>query len=207
MRQSVAETDLLIRTLAIQYASGEVLEPHSHDWSQLVYASEGVMSVHTHDGTWVVPPHRGVWIPAGVEHSVAMSGAVSMRRLYIPPELVPALPERCSVVAISPLLRQLILHAIARSPLRPGNPEHRRLVDFLLDQLDVLPAVPLELPMPRDTRALRVADRLREQPGEPVPIDQLARAAGASRRTLRRMVHRETGRSLARWRQQARLLQ
>src|SRR5262245_37357549 len=85
MRQTGPSGDLLIRTLAIQYASGTVLEPHTHDWAQLVYASEGVMSVHTGDGTWVVPPHRGVWIPAGVEHSVAMAGEVAMRTLYIPP--------------------------------------------------------------------------------------------------------------------------
>ena len=197
---------LLARTLAVGYASGTVLEHHAHDWAQLVYASEGVMSVHTEEGTWVVPSHRAVWIPARVGHSIAMSGWVSMRTLYLLPGLAGALARRCRVVTVSPLLRHLILHAIAQGVLRREVPEHRRLIAFLLDQLRELPAAPLELPMPRDPRALRVALRLREDPGEPAPPDELARAAGASRRTLERLFQHETGLSLGRWRQQARLL-
>jgi len=197
---------LLVRTLAVGYASGTVLEHHSHDWAQLVYASGGVMSVHTAEGAWVVPSHRAVWIPAGIGHSIAMSGQVSMRTLYIVPELVATLPRRCGVVAVSPLLRELILHSVAQGPLRSDVPEHRRLVEFLLDHLRVLPAVALELPMPRDARALRVAMRLRDDPGCTVPVDTLAREAGASRRTLERMFQSETGMPFGRWRQQARLL-
>lgn len=206
MRQA-SGARLLVRTLAVGCTSGTTLENHSHDWAQLVYASEGVMSVQTEEGTWVVPSHRAVWIPAGICHSIAMSGWVSMRTLYIFPKLVGALPRRCCVVAVAPLLRHLILHIIAQGSLRREVPEHRRMVAFLLDQLRVLPAVPLELPMPRDARALRVALQLREDPGETAPLDKLARAAGASRRALERLFQQETGMSLGRWRQQARLLQ
>jgi AraC-like DNA-binding protein len=205
MRQT-AGTEFILRTLAVGYSSGTLLEPHSHEWAQLVYATEGVMSVDTQDGTWVVPSHRAVWIPARVEHSIAMSGRVSMRTLYFVPDLVDDLPQRCCVVHIPPLLRQLILHAIAKGTLRRDSAEHRRLADFLLDQFRVLPAAPLELPMPRDARAARVARRLRAEPGDPTPIDDLARGAGASRRTLERLFQDETGLSLGRWRQQARLL-
>src|SRR5262249_42161975 len=80
MRQS-AEPELLVRPLAVGYPSATTLERHSHSWAQLVYASEGVMTVQTEEGTWVVPSHRAVWIPAGVAHSIAMSGWVSMRTL------------------------------------------------------------------------------------------------------------------------------
>src|SRR5262245_18713521 len=205
MRQS-ASGGFLIRTLAAGYSSGTVLDDHAHDWAQLVYACEGVMTVQTEDGTWVVPSHRGVWIPGGIQHSVSMSGWVSMRTLYMAPALVRGLPRRCCVFAVPPLLRELILHAVEKGSLRGDVPEHRRLVGFLLDQVRVLPAVPLELPMPRDARALRVAARWREDPGETAPLDQLARAAGASRRTMERLFQQETGMSLGRWRQQARLL-
>jgi AraC-like DNA-binding protein len=206
LRQAAAD-GFLLRSLAMGYAPGTLLEQHSHPWAQLVYASNGVMSVHTDDGAWVVPPHRAVWIPADTVHSVAMSGAVAMRTIYLAPALVRALPRRCCVVAITPLLRELILHAVAQGPLRAGVPEHRRLVEFLLDQLRVIPVVPLELPMPRDPRALRVAVHLRERPGDPERIERLARGAGASRRTLERLFQTETGMSLGRWRNQARLLQ
>jgi len=205
MRQT-AGGELLVRSLAAGYSSGTVLEDHSHAWAQLVYASEGVMSVQTAEGMWVVPSHRAVWIPSGIGHSIAMSGWVSMRTLYLAPQLVRDLPGRCGVVAVSPLLRQLILHATAQGPLRRDVPTHRRLVAFLLDQLRELPAVPLELPMPRDARAMRIAQRLCDDPSDKRPLDHLARAAGASRRTLERLFQKETGMSFGRWRQQARLL-
>jgi AraC-like DNA-binding protein len=198
--------EFLVRTLAVGYPSGAVLERHSHAWAQLVYASDGVMTVSTDEGSWVVPPQRAVWIPAGVRHAVAMSGWVAMRTLYLAPRLLRGLPRRCCVVAVSPLLRELILHTITEGMLRAANGTHRRLAGVLLDQLRVLPAVPLELPMPRDGRALRVARCLQHDPAERATLDELARRAGASRRTLERLFHVETGMSFGRWRQQARLL-
>jgi AraC-like DNA-binding protein len=205
MRQS-PPGHLVVRTLAAGYSSGTVLEHHAHDWAQLVYACEGVMSVRTENGTWVVPSHRGVWIPARVGHSIAMSGWVSMRTLYLAPAVVRDLPSRCCVLPVPPLLRELILHAVAKGPLHRDVPEQRRLIDFLRDQLRTLPVMPLELPMPRDARALRLAQRWQEEPAAVAPLDDLVHTAGASRRTLERIFQRETGMSLGRWRQQARLL-
>lgn len=205
MRQATTDGPIL-RTLAAGYSSGTVLEHHAHDWAQLVYASTGVMSVATEDGTWVVPSHRAVWIPPRIRHSIAMSGRVAMRTLYFRPELIGKLPRRCCVIAVPPLLRELIQHAIALGALRSSEAAHRRFLAFLLDQLAALPAVALELPMPRDARAQRVAHRLQENPAEPATLAELARAAGVSRRTLERLFPAETGLSLGRWRQQARLL-
>ena len=91
-------------------------------------------------------------------------------------------------------------------PLRRDVKEHRRLVDFMLDQLRVLPTLPLELPMPRDPRALRVAVRIRDNPGERVTLAVMTKAAGASHRTLERVFQTDTRMTLGRWRQQARLL-
>ncbi len=188
------------------YPAGARLEPHAHAWGQLVYASEGVMRVDAADGVWIVPSQRAVWIPAGVEHAIAMLGSVSLRTLYLAPALARRLPERCAVVAVSPLLRELILHAVATGPLSRERPEHRRLADFLLDLVRMLPAEPLELPMPRDPRALRAAQALLEASDAQPPVSALARQCGASRRTLERLFRAETGLPLGRWRQQARLL-
>jgi AraC-like DNA-binding protein len=205
-KRQPAPSEFLIRTLAMGYPSGTLLERHAHAWAQLVYGSTGVMTVETDHGTWVVPAQRGVWIPAETGHSIAVAGWVSMRTVYIAPDLTAALPQRCAVLAIPPLLRELILHAVERGPLRRDCAEDRRLVDFLLDQLRVLPVEPLELPMPTDPRALRIALHLRADPGATEPVHTLSRAAGASRRTLERLFLRETGMSFGRWRQQARLL-
>ena len=76
----------------------------------------------------------------------------------------------------------------------------------MLDQLRVLPTLPLELPMPQDPRALRIAIRIRDNPGDRATLADFAKAAGASRRTLERVFSADTRMTLGRWRQQARLL-
>jgi AraC-like DNA-binding protein len=159
------------------------------------------MTVQTDDGTWVVPSHRAVWIPAGIEHSIAMSGHVSMRTLYVVPDLAEQMPDNCCVIIVAPLLRELILHAIANGPLRRDVPEHLRLAGVLRDQLRAVPAAPLDLPMPRDARVQEVAERLRDEPADNTPADSLARTAGASRRTFERIFRKETGMSFGEWRQ------
>ena len=199
------EDQAIIRSLAVSYASGYTLPTHSHDWHQLIFATAGVMNVHTEVGSWVVPPQRAVWVPAGTQHFVEMSGTVSMRTLYFR-QGPRSLPAECSVVHVPPLLRELILHAVRIGMLTRTVPSHRRLAGVILDQVKTLPSVPLQLPMPRDPRARRVTEILLRNPDRSRSLDDLSRAAGASKRTLERIFHSETGMPVGRWRQQLRLL-
>jgi len=201
------QPDVRIRSLAITYSSGYAMPAHRHDWDQLIYASRGVMSVHTATGAWVVPTQRAVWVPAEVEHRIEMSGEVALRTLYLAPGLARAVPQVCSVVNVSPLLRELILHAVELGPLDIDLPEHAHLIGVILDQLAALPAVPLRVPVPSDPRAKRAADWLRAHPAESASLERIARRVGASKRTLERLFLHETGMSLGAWRQQLRLLQ
>ena len=72
-------------------------------------------------------------------------------------------------------------------------PRHRRLVGVLVDQLVALPEAPLQLPLPSSPVARAVADALQADPAYPGDVASLARAAGASRRTVERHFARETG--------------
>jgi AraC-like DNA-binding protein len=172
----------------------------------LVYASRGVMTVVTTVGTWVVPPHRAVWVPSGTEHRIELSGRASLRTLYLAAGL-PGVPPACGAVNVPPLLRELILHIGLRAPLYRRRPEHDRLIGVLVDQVAMLPAAPLQLPLPRDERARALAGLLLGDPADPRPVDDLARGCGASRRTLERLFAAETGMSIGRWRTRARLVE
>lgn len=194
-----AERDAAVTSFARDYGSGDTIAMHAHDRDQLVYASSGVMTVRTGQGTWVTPPQRAVWIPAGIPHAIAMSGHVAMRTLYFRPAFVGGLPRRCCVVGVSNLVRELVLHICAHGADRPVG-------ILLVQQLRALPALALELPMPSDPRARRLADRLATAPGTQTALAPLCRDAGASRRTMERIFLSETGLSLGRWRQQLRLM-
>jgi AraC-like DNA-binding protein len=76
----------------------------------------------------------------------------------------------------------------------------------IADQIKVTSALPLSLPLPRDPRAARLAERLRDDPACALELDALAREAGASARTIQRLFLAETGLRFAEWRQRLRLL-
>jgi AraC-like DNA-binding protein len=206
MRHHRDATEPLVRGYAVTHPSGTIVLPQGAGWDQLVYAARGVMTVHTAAGVWVVPPHRAVWVPAGIEHRIVMSGQVAVRTLYLATELA-ALPAECRAVNVPALLRELILHAVRRSPLDPNVPRQARLLGVLIDELAALPAAPLQLPTPRDARARAVADALAADVGADQPIGVLAAAAGASRRTVERLFATETGMSVGQWRQRCRLVE
>lgn len=163
--------------------------------------------METEQGAWVVPPQRAVWVPAGMSHAVTMTGWVEMRTLYLARAWGRGRPKRCTVVNVSGLLRELILEATARQWLDRRVARDRRLMGVIRDQLEALSAAPLDLPMPRDERAARVAEAVRARPGEPGGIEVLARQAGASKRTIERLFRNETGMTFGQWRRQARLLE
>jgi len=192
------------------YEAGHVITMHRHDRDQLVYASQGVMTVRTGMGAWVIPTHRAVWIPAGIDHSVAMAGKVAMRTLYVRPGLVQHLPHGCCVVNVPPLLRELILHACALAANGEQVAGRLHLWGLVLEQLEAIDALPLQLPALVDARARRVAERLtadmHADPGDEPSIDTVCRLSGASRRTVERLFLRETGMTLGQWRQQCRLM-
>ncbi len=191
--------------LPIDYAHGDVIEPHSHPWHQLTFASQGVFTVRTHEGAWVAPTHRGVWVPASTRHSVEMSGRVSLRALYVAPAVSDLLPLRCCVVNITPLLRELILRVSELKGLDSRIPLHSHLVPVMLDHLQTMESEAIHLPMPRDGRAKRIVSLLQEKSSERRPLTELARAAGGSKRTIERLFKSETGLAFGRWRQQFRL--
>ena len=196
-----------ITTLANDYPGGHEIPLHFHDRDQLVYASRGVMTVRTADGTWVVPTHRAVWIPATVPHSIAMSGTVAMRTLYLKPRMARTLPRGCCVVHVSALLKELILHACTLGALDKAIPWQGHLIHVIVNQLGAIQVVPLQLPNPSDPRALRVATAVMEDPSNRRPLTALCRAAGSSKRTVERLFQKDIGMTFSKWQQQFRLMQ
>jgi AraC-like DNA-binding protein len=196
-----------ISTLSHDYPAGQVIPSHFHDRDQLVYASRGVMTVRTSDGAWVVPTHRAVWIPAGIVHTITMSGIVAMRTLYFRPRLARALPRGCCVINVSPLFKELILHACSLVTLKKTIRLQDHLIDVIIDQLEAIEMMALQLPNPTDPRALRVAAVLLNDPSDRRPLTLLCKVAGASKRTVERLFQEDAGMSFGKWRQQLRLMQ
>jgi AraC-like DNA-binding protein len=194
-----------VTTLTHEFSADHEIPVYTHPEHQLIYACRGVMMVRTDAGTWVVPPQRAVWIPTKTPHGITMYGPVSMRTLYVKPRVVSLSPV-CRVVNVSPLLRELILHACRFPVLRRRVKAQAHLIEMIVDQLKIVETSPLQLINPTDPRASRIADALSSDPSDPRPLADICKLAGASKRTIERLFQSETNLSLGGWRQQLRLL-
>jgi len=126
------------------YPDGAHQPLHRHPEAQLLYAVTGLMRLVTANGAWVIPPTRGVWIAPMIEHEIFMSGEVRMRSLFIAAEHCPANLDNCCVLAITPLLRELILRA-TQNAQHAAKPLIQQL---MLEEIATLENLPLHIPIP-----------------------------------------------------------
>ena len=179
---------------------------HSHRRGQVIYAERGCVSVEVQDTSFVLPPHRAVWVPPETPHAAWYPREVAFRGIFIAPELCGGLPARCTVIQVDPLTRELI-RAATRIPWDyAANGRQARLMRVLIDQLVAMPTAPLALPDGRDARVRSVMRALRSNPADEQPLGHWAAVAGLSERTLARRFLADTGMTFRAWRQQLRLV-
>jgi len=210
MRQTiVAENDPVrgacIATLAHEYPRGSCVANHAHGSDQLVYASSGIMEIASGRNLWVLPPHFGLWIPSRVQHQIRMPEDVSMRTLYLRPGLHSGW-HACTVFHVAPLLRELIFEIVRIRNLRTRNSVERAIRDLLVALLKRATPLPTGVSLPRDPRALAVAQVVVEDPSIRRSLAIMCRDAGVSVRTLQRAFRREVGMDFESWRRQVRLM-
>lgn len=173
---------------------------HAHPRGQLIYASSGVMRVICGRDIWVVPPSQAVWVPPNQEHEVYFPGNVALRSLFVDPSAIAGLPQQCTVLKVTSLLRELILAAVRVGERYEPDGVGWRLMQVLLDELRQAESTPLHLPMAQDERVMRVIEALLQNPGDPRDLRDWGNMAGASSRTLARLFISETGLTFGAWR-------
>lgn len=178
---------------------------HAHDWHQLAYAVEGTLTVSLDRQTLVVSPDQAVWLPTGTSHAVGSLLGAEFRSLWIANEAGGSLPSSPTVLAVSPLLKALIVEAadIDGKHLADGYPD--RIAAMILDQLGRAPKLAAALPLPKDQRLLELCEALYLDPSDERNAQEWARQFGMSLRTLTRRFEAELGMSLRSWKRRLRL--
>lgn len=185
---------------------GYQVQMHTHEWVQFTYASAGIMQVLTDDHSYLLPPQCGMWIPAGVRHTVYSEQVLAFRSLYLGDAVLQGYRRDCAVVQVTPLVRELIDKASGFANDYPEDGPQARLLQVLVDELRELPEAPFSLPLPSDPRLRRITDALQAAPEDGRTIEEWAQQVGASRRTLARLFQAQTQLSFQSWRQRLRLL-
>jgi len=193
-----------VSAMAKAFNDGGEIPLHDHARDQLLYATQGIMRLRTERQAWIVPHDSAVYLPAGTRHAVSMHGDVDMRTLYIDTGKPRRLPPALTVIAVSGLLRELIL-ALSEEPVdyEPGS-RAQQIAELIEVEIGRATALTMNVPLPTDPRLQRVCAQLLADPSDRRTLDAWSDAAGASPRTLARLFERDLGMSFNVWRQRIR---
>ncbi|NRD72526.1 helix-turn-helix transcriptional regulator [Shewanella sp. VB17] len=174
---------------------------HQHHKCQLVLALSGFVKCKIEDAIWMVPPHCAVWIPSQVAHSNHISSNAKVCMLFIDPD-VDGMPEKSCTLSVSPLLRELIIHLSEQEQDYLSHTPTAKLVEVLIDQLQIMPTECFNFPTPTEPRLNTIATQLMDTPADRRCIREWATQYAMSERTFTRLVKQETGLTFGRWRGQ-----
>ncbi len=195
-----------LRSYVEGYPLGGRIPRHSHDRDQLALISESAAVVET-DTVYVVHPLlKGLWLPAGIEHSIYSPRRFYLHALYFEPGTLRTDSDP-QVLGLDNLARELILFLCATPRASERGTRHAHALALLEEILPAAKPESFSLPRPRHERARKLADWFASNPSDARAVEIVAaEIGGASLRTFERMFAEETGLSLAAWRRQSRLL-
>lgn len=182
---------------------GGAFGTHQHPMVQLVWAERGQVEVVSGHSHLVLAPSHGLWIPGGHQHDLRGMAGSEVYCVYLWEEEVEVPWAGPTVLSINAVARALVPH-LAREDLRDLDARHARAT--LLSVLAPAEAESVDLPMPNDERARRLARAVLADPQRPHDLRGWASRLHTSEKTIQRAFDEGTGMSYSRWRTHARLL-
>lgn len=195
-----------ILAYAHNYSHGEVEPPHTHQCAQFLHALNGVIRVDTPSASWVVTTNQGLWIPAGISHSLRITGDVRVRTLFVDPMARADLPNTCVLAKVSSLLTSLIVAAVSLPDIRIAGTREERIFELILDELRLLNPIDFYLPNPTTEALVKLCQNVSERLAHPWTASDAAKFLGQSERTISRRFQQELGLTFTEWLRQRRLL-
>lgn len=195
-----------IHGVELELLLGGNVEQHHHARGQIMLVISGVITVSVHHKSWVVSGSHAIWVPEGVPHRIVASTGAELRNLQVSRTIAPNLPECTSVIAVSPLFRELVIDAVSGPNDMVVGSREQKIIDLLLLEFRPIEEIALVVPNPSDIRLRRICDTLRHDPADHRTLSEWANIAGGCTRTLERLFLKETGLTFAQWRRQLRLL-
>lgn len=168
---------------------------HSHDLHQIQYAIGGVVEVETAAAHYLLPPQQAAWIPVGLEHQATMNPDVRSVAVMFDPELLPPVEKRTRIVAVSPLIRQMMIYAL-RWPIDRADSDpvsdgfFQTLGHLVFEALEH--EAPLSLPTSTNPIVAAAMSYTKAHLASVTAVD-VSRAVAVSERTLRRQFDEAIG--------------
>ena len=193
---------------AIVYPRDHVEPWKQNDRARIVFPCSGVLVIVTESSSFVLQPQSALWIPAGMRYEFCCRTDVSLSMLAVSSTASAGMPTDARVFEVSSLLKELLVAATRIPAEYDAQGRDGRLLALILDEARLAALASLvHLPMPRDSRLLKVCEAVLRSPAQRNDLDAWARSARIGRRTFTRAFRAQTQMSFAEWRRRARLLE
>ncbi|MGO3327418.1 AraC family transcriptional regulator [Gordonia sp. (in: high G+C Gram-positive bacteria)] len=174
---------------------------HSHPTHELVWKDRGAGVVVGDGERWTTTPGLGLWIPAGMPHSGWTMASSTSYSTHFNVGSLKTLSTRPIAVAVTPLLRLLLLRLS-----EPDLPSDSRAVAEAMVFDVIRPAErQLRVCVPTDMTLRPIIDAVLADPSTQTTLDVWARRLDVSSRTLHRGFIEHTGCGFAEWVRGARI--
>lgn len=191
--------DLYVSALSTKIPRASDL--HSHPEGQLIWACQGTLYLKTAHKEWVVNPHQAIWVPPGLFHSAFSIRPIEIRTIYVKEKVakeeIDFTEEKC--LLMSPFLYELILYGAKFSYDGPPKPFETAACKLLLHLIREQEEEKSYLPCLNDKRLIRCWEILIKNLDQNFTLEELAKKASVSKRTLTRLIHDELRISFADW--------
>ncbi|TXR52873.1 helix-turn-helix domain-containing protein [Quadrisphaera setariae] len=173
----------------------DLCEEHEH---VLLWQVRGTSDVVVDGSPQELRHGWALWVPSGVHHSFTTHDGAVVLPTFFPAASTATTLARPTTVAVDDDLSTLLLAFVqsSYSIIRPRADLARQVLALLEEG----PSAPTSLPVPVSGPARAVAEALRFNPGDERGVEELARSAHASARTVERSFLTETGMTLREWR-------
>lgn len=172
---------------------------------QILFTLSGIVVVSVENGSWVLPPQRALWVPAGVSFGSFARKSGALRCFALAGTETMAVPGAVRLLNVSPFFRELLIEASRSEAIVGQAVRSACLKSLILSEFEAELSPGGRMAAPKDSRLLNICQSILTDPSDNRTIDEWARTVGMSRRALTRNFRQQTGLSLAVWRQQARL--
>lgn len=184
-------------------------EFHHHKKAQLVYVESGYQHLHVESCQFLLPQNHVAYIPSNMPHKTThASEHISLHTLYFDVDDLPPFYDELYLFSIPSVLREMIMYTEKWSMNMEYEESEQTFLRAILLELPsfVQNAVPLITPVPRTNALLEVTAYIHKHYRSTITIDELAQLSFMSIRTLERQFKKETGISIAKYIQMARII-
>ena len=183
-----------------EFAQGHHNLPHTHDRDQLIYASHGIMQIKSQHKQWILSPEMALLIPHHVEHEMTALSDVSLRTLFIHPNVYSH--AGIKMVHVGTFLKELILKAMTFPIEYDEHGIDGKVMDLIVHEIHhnyvedfALPIVTHPKLQSIEQEAMHNTILLTQT------IDDWAKHFHCSSKTLSRLIQKELGMGFQLWMQ------